>query len=275
MSSVEGNKETKEMSSKSVATQTGLPTRIVSFTAIVGFVTAYTHFFGLSYRKSFLEGAGFEAVNISLSPEESIYFATHGFVAALAKMISNTSIFLNWSHAMLGGAFALIIFSVWLGTTLRRLCLRKYYPNLDIISARRNILTWVADSPNNFVTTVILSILSIPFGYLVQALFVTIILACLSLFWLIMAMGIAAGYSDGAKMLDNPICIEINWQQQDVDRKLGCRVFNLVNEKSLVGMRVHTDGSYTYFLTNDGAYEIDSGNKVVSFRPVITKKSNP
>ena len=53
--------------------QTGIPTRTISIAATVGFIATYTHFFGLSYRKSYLEGAGFESINITLSPYESIF----------------------------------------------------------------------------------------------------------------------------------------------------------------------------------------------------------
>ena len=82
-------------------TQVGIPTKTVSWAALIGFLTAYTHFFGYSFFKAKLEVVGFDNVKLSLSTEESLYYAIEALSYAVFK-IDNLVVLTQASSLLIG-----------------------------------------------------------------------------------------------------------------------------------------------------------------------------
>ena len=255
---------TKTKISNNAGSQVGLPTKTISFTAFAGLITAYTHFFGLSYRKSFLEGAGFESLNVSLTPPESIYYATQGYSSALLRAISGEDFsLLSTDFISTGLAFVIVIlfykfFDKKIGTGANTKTLK---------SKIRNMLD---KATKNTTKTVITSLIGFVLGYIAQIIFMIVLLAILTVLWAIMSLGIGAGLVDGQNLIRQPICSNINWQKQNKERVLGCRTLPLKDGNSLSGIRIHSEKDTTFFLTNDGAYELKDG-LILSYRAIHKK----
>ena len=242
--------------------QTGIPTRTISIAATVGFIATYTHFFGLSY----LEGAGFESINITLSPDESIFYACHGFMRALGRLISSDFITFNWSYILPGFSFAAVFFSFWL--VKKTPFMTKLIESKEKSTLGKQIGYWFNGITDSYIKTLVFSIIGFIIGNALPLLSAVFIIFVLSIFWLLMSLGIGAGESDGSKLLQEPICRELVWEDSQEDRILGCRVIILKDKSELKGLRLHNDDKTTYFLTNKGSYEISKGNEIITFRPI-------
>lgn len=240
------------------------PYKVISFTAVVGFIAAYTHFFGLSYRKSFLEGAGFESVGVSLTPDESIYYAVHGFTHGIGALLKLDYWQLDSSRLSIGIGMGLVPMLVW----LYRKYLNSYVADSEFM---KSCVKSVEDSIFKILG---ISILSFCAGYFIQVIASILIVSVLAFFWVLMALGIQVGHSDGQKLISTPVCSDIEWEEYEADRVLSCRKQTLSSGTVLSGVRLHLDKRAEYFLSNDGAYEIDNAGKVISFRPIVSRPND-
>ena len=251
--------------------QTGVPTKTVSIAAFLGLLTTYTHFFGLSYRKSYLEGAGFESVTVNLSPNESIYYAIEGLSQPLLKILASESLFFSTSNLIPGIVFSAMFPILWL--------VNKFSPlnNKDSSSEKENSLqdkvhSWVQEFPNSKRRTLMLSIISFFMGYVSQVVLIALLVFVLSLLWIFMSMGISLGERAGGMLVETPICKTIQWEKRKSERAIGCREIQVKGQKEpLIGKRMHFDSNVTYFLTNEGSYELSKDKEIISFRPIHIK----
>ena len=235
-------------------------------TAIIGLLTAYTHFFGLSYWKSYLEGAGFEALTINLAPPETIYYATQGITSTLSRLLRavlDLEIF-KIENSLLGIAISLAIFLYFY---LKKEISKSKLNQLSIRLFFRNKLDRWTDK---LLPTLALSLVGFIAGYIVQILFITALLILLSFMWMIMYLGIEVGKQDGTNRVQNSICDVFDWENYNEGRKLGCRTVNLNDGTTLEGLRLFTNNNTTYLITNEGSYEITNGI-ISSFRPIHIK----
>lgn len=242
----------------------GVSTRTISISALVTFLIAYSHFFGMSYRKSFLEGIGFESVNIKLSPDESIYFAVHGFKSSIKQLMTFDLFSFQASQLMAGLVFSLVIITIWAVKKSNR----RPTVQMDKPERGNKFYLFIDQMTDSLPKSIGLSFISLFAGYVLQVVITVVIAVLLVTLWFLMALGIAAGYKDGAALIEKPICYEFNWADKEKDRMLGCRQLQLKDAALVKGVYVHKDSNANYFLSNQGAYEINSKNEVISFRPI-------
>ncbi len=274
-------KEQKETSTETAddsSTKRGftLPTLTLSASVILGLLATYIHFFGVSYRKGFLTGAGFESVTINLSPEESIYYAGE----ALAKIVTNLVVafdFRNWEVLVPGIAIGLIplLLCFW-GYIERRTAKasRKKRKGKSkggqSKSKPKPFNEWMADESRDFLSAVKLAGFGVVVGTIGQILLTLMILFVILLFTMALIAGRDTGIEQGSRLAQSPVCNSFSWDEVDkkTNRVLGCRTVELPDGRQIKGIRVHSDKNVTYILANDGAYELDSKKSIVSFRPV-------
>jgi hypothetical protein len=242
----------------------GVSTRTISISALVTFLIAYSHFFGMSYRKSFLEGIGFESVNINLSPDESIYFAIHGFKSSINQLMSFDLFAFQANQLMAGLVFSLVIITIW---AVKKSNIRPIVQQ-DKPERGNKFYLFLDQMTDSLPKSIGLSFISLFAGYILQVVITIVIAVLLITLWFLMALGIAAGYKDGAALIEKPICYEFDWTTTEKNRMLGCRQLQLKGSDLVKGVYVHKDNNANYFLSNHGTYEVNSKNEVISFRPI-------
>ena len=241
--------------------------RLLVITAILGFLVGYSHFFGLSYRKGYMEGLGFHGISFNLSTEESIYYAMDGighFLLSLWKIE-----WLIWIPVV-----ALIVFGLFSSYQWVRL---KYFREKKVEENKGD----ESDDKPEFTMKGFWKALKNDLrgcfyagfmGGIVGAASHTFLmvgtLALIFVFWAFGALGIQIGIKQGNELLGKLPCSILVWPEVKNDVVLGCIQWKAKNGKSLVGIRVHQDARATYFLTNEGAYEISPKGEIISFRPI-------
>ncbi|KPV96769.1 hypothetical protein AN214_01230 [Pseudoalteromonas sp. P1-9] len=248
-----------------------LSPKLLPLSAIVTFLIAYTHFFGMSYRKSFLEGVGFEALSINISPDESIYFAVRGLTGAISKLLKLEIELFDLNHLIPGAAFSIFFIIIWANKKYQFIKKNESEKSDDLI---RSFIDKMTDT---FFKTSIISIISLFSAYFLQLLLAFLFIFTLATLWIIMALGIAAGESDGHALINKTICTDFDWadeKKKGINRVLGCRRITLNDGREIKGVYIHREKERSYFLANDGAYELNANKKVLSYRPIYKRLEN-
>ena len=101
------------------------------------------------------------------------------------------------------------------------------------------------------------------------------IIYCIAMFWLFAIFGMVIGNKTGQEeYVNQSVCKSIDWEDVTANRKLGCRTIDINDgdkSKTLKGKRLYKDDKITYFITNDGAYEIGVDGIVQVFIPFHRK----
>lgn len=241
--------------------------KVARLSALTTFLVAYTHFFGLSYRKSYLEGAGFEALNINLSPDESIFYAIYGLKGAIGRLI-NLDIIFHPTQLVAGIIFTFFFLLIWY-------IKKKEKNGLDSnLSFHDRLHNFIDRMTNSIWKALLLSVYSFVITYVFQLLLTLAFVVLLVTLWLIMALGIAAGLEDGKSRVIDPVCKNFSWENADNDRILGCRRIMLLSGKELKGIYVHRGSDINYVLTNEAAYELNNKKEIISYRPIHVRPEN-
>lgn len=256
-------------------TQVGLPTKTVSWAALIGFLTAYTHFFGYSFFKAQLEAVGFDNVKLSLSTEESLYYAIEALTYAVFK-IDNLAILTQASSLliglMVGGFFIPFIFY---GAKKLKLY-KESNPSLkEYESFGEYFVNLIAGKIHSIKFAFLLAFPSSILTALFYVLFLGGVLYCIAVFWLFAILGMAVGNKTGLEeYVNKSVCNSFEWKDVTETSKLGCRTIDINDgdkSKMLKGKRLYKDDKVTYFVTNDGAYEISVDGIVQVFIPFHRK----
>lgn len=258
-------------------TQVGIPTKTVSWAALIGFLTAYTHFFGYSFFKAKLEAVGFDNVKLSLTTEESLYLAVEALSSVVFKMDS-LAVFTQASSAlvtlMIGGFFIPFIFYA-----VKKL--KKYKESNPDLKEYESIGEYFVHLIESRIHTFKFAFLLAFPSSLLTALLYTLLLGtviyCIAVFWLFAIFGVVIGDKTGQKYVNKPVCESFDWKDVTETSKLGCRTLDVKDGKTvetLKGKRLYKDDNITYFITNDGAYEISASGVVQVFIPFHRKSEN-
>lgn len=256
-------------------TQVGIPTKTVSWAALIGFLTAYTHFFGYSFFKAKLEAVGFDNVKLSLSTEESLYYAIEALSYAVFK-IDNLVVLTQASSLliglMVGGFFIPFIFY-----GIKKLNVYKEsHPGLkEYESIGEYFTNLIAGKIHSFKFAFLLALPSSILTALFYVFFLGVVIYSITVFWLFAILGMAVGNKTGQEeYVNQSVCKSFDWKDVTANRKLGCRTIDINdgdNSKTLKGKRLYKDDKTTYFITNNGAYEISVDGVVQVFIPFHRK----
>lgn len=216
----------------------------------------------MSYLKSYLAGAGFEYVALSLPPDESVYYAVKGLLSTLNQAFTIEILTPKLVHALPGVCFTIpLIFGY---------VYRKFKNDSPKQSSQKCLATEATSNIKNLTLAITIGFGG---GYILQIIVTVMLISILLFFWLIMSLGSIAGEQDGKKLISSPVCKPVEWTEQKENRILSCRKLTLKNGEELNGIKLFSDSKIIYFITNEAAYELTTNKEVISLRKVITKPS--
>ncbi|WP_432455878.1 hypothetical protein ACRRS0_10610 [Agarivorans sp. QJM3NY_29] len=221
-------------------------------TGLLGLLAAYSHFFGLSYRKSYLATIGFENAPVTLGADESLYYAVEGSTGGILNLIRMISadLFILEPALIAGFAFAVV-------PLLVRLISISPFPAFKV----RSFVSSISSSTRSALVAAIIGFVT---GWVAIIGLIIYLIVGMSIIWLIMSLGMLAGQSEGKKLISEPIC-----QSREIEKRtLGCRRLLTSDGEELVGLRVHSHNDVQYVLTNSGAYDVSAEGEVLSYRPI-------
>ena len=269
----EKQQEAKKLDKPSAASeksqiQVGIPTTTVSLTAIVGLLAAYTQFLGYSFFTAKMEAVGFRGVYIELNVQQSLNHALEAFVVVSSKLVDADL----YSEVM--PSFYGVIFAGFIAPFVAYL-VKRYSPSSmpedNAESWSKLIGTRVFEKIGSFRFAMILAIPSAMLTLIVSGLLIIFLFILIMAFWLYAALGNAAGNMAGKDLINKGICQEFSWsdngKNEGVNVVTGCNTIKLKNGHTLKGFTLYRQDGSTFFLANDGAYEIDNNGSVSMFAP--------
>lgn len=234
--------------------------------SIIAIISAYSPFFGYSYLKGYLQGAGFRNTQISISVHEAIFQTASAFTKPLLRTFESDLI---W-QLLKSSIPLLIIFSIAGFFIAIAPLFAKKNSNETKINLQDRLLSWMQDSTITWKRIIALSTMVPAIGICMQYIFLLLFIALLTLAWLTAYIGFLMGHSEGNKLISGDICTQKEWQPEETFR-LSCDFLPLENGKELIGLRIHSGNAITYFITNDGAYEIKN-QKVIQYTTIQRKE---
>ncbi|MFT5420424.1 MAG: hypothetical protein ACI9D5_001168 [Candidatus Endobugula sp.] len=242
---------------------------------LLTFIVLYSPFFGYSYVKGVLAGAGFSNPYVSISVQESIFQAGLAIQSVMLK-ITGLNFFdlifersLDVSLAVTGVIIVMAaIFRLIKFFSLKSLSSKAMSVNESFDA----IYTWFSKNPFTFMKTVVLAVVGFFIAFLSQYIIVFLSTIGLLLVWLTMMWGNVLGYSVGKSYVNVDICRPYTFKVGQ-QKQVGCSQFTLVDGTVLKGGRIYKTNNISYFVTNEGAYEIDSKQRVIYFSPIFRNKA--
>lgn len=236
-------------------------------------VAIYSPFFGYSYLKGYLHGAGFTNPVIEASPQELILQAVIA-VGEICTRLFNIDIYKNMlTGALETGALVAIVFS---GTYLICLLVRNSKRKdgetnkIDVKMHIQALLKWLFRKPISLFKVSIATSIGFLSGFLLPYLYLIIATLCLAALLFLLLIGSIIGNKAGHDLTLQDICRSQEWQPEET-RRLGCNIVRLTqsynNQTELEGWRLHSSSNTIFLLTNDGAYEIGADLTVKLFTP--------
>ena len=242
---------------------------LLTYSAILG---ALLHYFGYTYLKAFLEGAGFYRPHVDISIQEALYQGSEAFTYFLATIIEKTDP-IKFAQALMPGFLfsAAIITAMYLAKIKIS---RKHFQEKSL-AIKHKIKTYFITPDKHIGHTLAkpLAIFSTSFVSL-YGFFALIALATLILsitFWVIINLGQTLGFSAGKNKISDHACKQLKLEDipKSETRKLGCQTLTLSKEfngkTELKGIRIFTSKDTIFFLTRDGSYEVNNQLEVKLF----------
>ncbi len=219
--------------------------RLLMIPGVVTVFCAYANFFGYTYLKGKLNAAGFSANYIDLNINEAIYNATLGALHVFSLIAEYFSEYALWLFGM--------IFAATIITTIFVHGSKKIHV-INIIN--KHFFSNIADFMMWLIS-----------GYVIFIAMIALLL--------LMIFGYALGQHHMTKVIEGDICKPL--QNSDFSNKLmvrSCTQTPLADGKYLSGRTIFEDESYRYFLTNQGAYQINAQQEIVAAN-CFYKKTEP
>jgi hypothetical protein len=249
---------------------------IVSF--LLSLFLAWVPFFGYTYLIAYLQMLGFDSVDVN----PKIYDLVVLFLEALSRPLLKGVAFID-SNMWLAVfketlKYCWILFSLFIvfsilarfiqwrsrsksqSTSTANNLIERYLETL-LINSTKNIKALTITALSSVVIT-ISSVAMWVFG----ALF---LFAMAVVFWLLAMLGQMAGWDAGKEILKSSICSEGDWTEVEIDKGFVQHCAQIEIKGELVsGKRVFSDSQSTFFVTNQGSYQVSPGGEVLYFRPI-------
>lgn len=235
-------------------------------------ITAYSHFFGYSYLKGYLDGAGFPNAHIELSVQETIFYSYQAItdilnravlkVDSLDEMLLTASIRTGFMFSMVALLF------VGIALTLKKTNLIDKIKDKKANEVGSYLENTLIKTPLTPIKSGIFLVVPFIFGFAIQYVVIAFILFFVSITWLTLAFGYLIGFNEGQSLTKSDVCHKKEWQQGE-SRRMGCNEISIASsEAPLQGVRIYKGSKSTFFMTNKGAYEIDQNHNIVMFSPI-------
>ena len=249
-------------------------TTFLTKTRIALLLAIYSPFFGYSYLKGYLHGAGFSNPNIDASPQELILQAVTALVFVFSRLANLESYAPFAAHSLkIGIIFAVALSTVYLITaSIKNSLENKGAPSkIDLNDVIQKLFNWLFDKPKVLLKTIISAISGFVFGFSISYIAIFLFIFSLAFLLSFMILGNLIGESRGKKLTKADICVTKEWDTEEY-RRVGCNTVVLKTpykgSSELAGLRLYTSEDTIYLLTNEGAYEIGDDLTVKIFTPI-------
>jgi hypothetical protein len=242
---------------------------------------AWVPFFGYTYLIAMLQSAGFDGVDVNPKVYDLVMFFLAGWTDPITKGLTIPVLSKWWELAQIGakGGLGLFLFMFMASLFVRgveyfsykKLLGAKYNerPKLTLEEMARDLLL---DSARDYKSFFIL------LGYSIIAGFMSVFSAVMTIYmfiffgallWLLAMMGYLAGNEYGKEISSHYVCTDHEWTEVEIKQGYGKKCAQIQIEGELVsGQRIFSDSQSTFFVTNEGAYQVDPEGKVLYYRPI-------
>ncbi len=253
--------ETNKSDSKKIKTQKNKPSPLLSlvkYSSIGAILTTYSHFFGFSFLKGKLEGAGFPFSNIDPNVNETLHqaaAATAISLNALVKAITKGELLkLGISYGALSTISVLLILIL---IFLNERFLMKYNISGSDIVKMKSWPNWI-----KIISLVGISGIS---GFLLPYIAIILLFVAIAFGWLGLTFGEQLGQNQINKAIADEICHQLDWSSYKRDVAMGCTTITLSDGSELHGASLFEDLNQQYFITNYGSYRLDNHLNILSY----------
>lgn len=242
----------------------------ISFTALL---FSFVPFFGYTYLVSKLDGAGFERVNIDPKIYDLVFYAFEAFISPIKSVLTSSI----WEAVLnvlpraliLGLGMGLII--ILTALFIRVIENRKEKEDSTKLDFPTRVGGVIKNSAYSFKDALItlsggIFMVVIVHFFIIVSIFVVIVV--LALLWVLAMQGAGIGYQDGESIINKPICF-VQAEVKEPPPLIKCSKIN-INGNMKNGKRVYIEGDITYFVTNDGSYQVNTKGEILYFKPKPT-----
>ena len=240
--------------------------------AWAGLATYYS-FFGYSYLKGYLIGAGFNNAQIEISVQESIFQTTNAMFNAV-KIIAKSNFLssLFWPSVKYGFACAVIFGALAFLFFLARKYFKSKGSQPDAFVFDVWIKDWLIIKPFTLGKVAITALASFFAGFSFQYLLALFFITLFVFAWLVIALGNIFGQTMGSKLATHDICVSPDVETASKDSHISCTHLTLSQGKELIGKSIYSSETTIFFVTNEGAYEIDRNLRLLSFTKFLKRQ---
>ncbi len=241
----------------------------LSITAILGLIAAYTHFFGYSYFRGYIEGFGLNGAEIDLSPEQAIFYALEGYTRIfLSGSFPRNLEELVPSSLKTGFLFSLVFLTVFIA---RKFARKLEFDFSKMRADREGVLSYIGGVLDSNTRSFAAFIMVLFAGSALHFMIAAVIFFVVLLFWLLMILGVASGQSLAYEHIDKNVCEETQWEVIKRNRVANCSAITLKDGTKLIGKELHRSSQVRIFVTNEIVYEISSEGVVRTVVPLVRR----
>lgn len=236
-------------------------------------LVAFVPFHGYTYLIAKLKILGFNGIDINPKLYDLVYYAVESIAEPFTHFIDQ--FFYNILKSILLGVpvtgllFGLLMLLLSFGQ-------RALRPRLKVPSSseeyRVKYLRWFNNGAHSkkdalkLILATTMEVVSRLVGYFSALLFSLMLMLILFLFAI---SGTAIGENSGKKISRGLVCIDRDVTENELKRGFVFHCVEMVVDGEILkGRRVYSDDKSTFFITNDGAYQINTEGKVIYYRQV-------
>ncbi len=236
-------------------------------------IAVYSPFFGYSYLKGYLHGAGFTNPNLEATPQELVFQALTALNEIFSRLVkADFHDEMTKGSLKLGAIFAAAFTIAYVLSFFVKNQLEKNESSkpIDFSGQAKKFCEWLYSKPKLALKLLTTSTIGFISGFLLSYITLFLIFSSMAVFLLLMILGNIIGEKVGLDLTKKDICTTKEWQEGET-RRLGCNIVSLKQpfkgKSELKGWRLYSSPNTLYLLTNDGAFEIGSDLTVKLFTP--------
>lgn len=224
---------------------------MIKWSVVFAGITTYTHFFGFSFVKGKLQGAGFYSSDISLDVNETLHEAAAATQMGLYSIAKHFFSDENFQMAIVFAISLPVAYLTLVGLAyLERT--RKVDRAKEVI---QNIRSRFRNKYSGAIKKTLISTALAGVGFVLPYLVSMAMVTFISVLWLGMSMGQNIGETYTKNLIEGKVCKPLPEAKADVVRE--CMAMRLSDGSVLSGRILHQEKSKLFFLTNNGSYQIN------------------
>lgn len=242
-----------EVNSTKPTTSFSIPRILLLIGSLLGFPTAYIHFYGFSYLKGKLGGLGFDYVDVNLSLQEGVYMALEGAMPMIESASKYKYLTFD-NNILVMMAIPAVILPVMFYLVQRYIHVIVDKPNKSL---GEMLFEGCKSLKGMFLQMPLIASL-VGGAYVI---FSVAVMSLILIVWVMAAKGISVGHAEGKRISLEGVCINPQ-SSEDPSTYQSCRKIITAAGEELTGRVVYRNDDYMYFVTNGGAYELTNKREV-------------